>query len=356
MSLQSLNLDQNAISATFYRFAQEIGANGSGPRVTNQFDEYTLEIPEQKTALLQVFKKAGGTTTLHWKVGKNHPLSEQAAQYIAEHASRLPQIDNKPLTLADFQQETWVILREYLESIGCKIKDEVQQHGLRVRITGPQKDEVSLLRYNSGKFMMQGRRFDVYNHVASFLCEVHQDKQAILSAQLESVPVHTTLDELYAELHQHLPIAAPYLDDVGCAILAPALAQIKIAIELPDYSSIAFPALKGLEFYMKQLLVEKGCPVDPRHGLGVFFTSQRAVLPGYMAKINCCHTVNALEKAYTIHHTHRNSLFHADGVAPAMTRIIEKKAAAVDIVYDVLRTIESTYSAIVQPKPAAPQP
>lgn len=355
MSLQSLNLDQNAISVTFYRFAQEIGAKATGPRVTDKFEEYTLELPEQKIALMHVFKKAGGSTTLHWKVGKNQPLSEQAAHYIAKHASRLPELDNRPLTLADFQQETWDLLGDYLLSIGCKIREEAQQHGRRVRVAGPQKDEVSLVRYDSGKFMMQGRRFEVYNQVTSFLCEAHQDKRAILSAQLETVPVHTTLDDLYAELREHLPLSAQYLDDVGCAILAPALIQTKIAVELPDYSLIAFPALRGLEFYMKQLLVDKGYAVDPRQGLGAFFTNQRSVSAAYAVGINCAHTVNALEKAYAIHHTHRNSLFHADGAAPVMTRIIEKKAEAVDIVYDVLRTIESTYSAIVRPD-AAPSP
>ncbi|MBN3731866.1 type II toxin-antitoxin system RnlA family toxin [Burkholderia sp. Tr-20390] len=345
MPPKSLNLDQAAIEAAIHEFARDCGGEVAGPTAKARFDEYQLIVDGHKPALLHVYKKNDGSTTLMSKVGQNQELSERLAEHVASMTTRVP-VTNKPLTLGNLSSDTWDFLREYLAEKECKITDEPLDHGVRIKVVGPQRDQVYLHRYNTGKFMMQGRPMAVYAMVASTLCELHGDKREVLEAQLEVVPVHTTVEGLYDELRQHVPTAADYLGDTGCAIIAPALALAKIAVELPDYSSVAFPALRGLEFYMKQHLVDNEYPVSPKRGLGEYFTSQGALLSGCATKIGCMPTVRALEKSYALHNQHRNSLFHADGQVPAMTRVIDDKQQAVDIVYEVLRTIETTYAAI----------
>ncbi|MEF3065295.1 RNase LS family HEPN domain-containing protein [Pandoraea apista] len=345
MPPKSLNLGQAAIGAAIHAFAQECGGEATGPTAKEKFDEYKLSVDGEKPALLHVYKKNDGSTTLMSKVGQNQPLSERLAAYVAESTARVP-VANKPLTLGNLSVETWDFLREYLELNDCKITDEPLQHGRRIKVVGPQRDLVYLHHYDTGKFMMQGRPMAVYAMVMSTLCEMHDDKREVLEAQLEVVPVHTTVDALYEELRQHLPISADFLGETGCAIVAPALALTKIAVQLPDYSTVAFPALRGLEFYMKQILVTKDQPVSPKQGLGAFFNLQGSLISGCAAKVGCTPTVLALEKSYALHSQHRNGLFHADGVVPDMTRVIEDKQVAANIVYEVLRTIETTYAAI----------
>ncbi|CAJ0805121.1 type II toxin-antitoxin system RnlA family toxin [Ralstonia thomasii] len=345
MAQKSLNLDQAEIEPAIHEFARECGGKITGPTPKSLFDEYVLLIEGEKPALLHVYKKKDGSTTLMSKVGQNQELSGRLADHVERLTARIPVVE-KPLTLAKLSKETWEFLREYLTESGCTVTDEPLDHGVRIRVVGPQRDQVFLHWYNTGKFMMQGRPMDVYAIVTSMLCELHEDKREVLEAQLEAAPVHTTVDGLYEELRQHLPTAADFLGDTGCAILAPALAFTKIAVELPDYSGVAFPALRGLEFYMKTHLVNNGYPVSPAQGLGAFFNKQGSLLSVCAAKIGCSPTVRALERSYAVHDQQRNGLFHADGVAPAMTRIIDVKQDAVNIVYEVLRTIETTYSAI----------
>ncbi|CAM3757902.1 RNase LS family HEPN domain-containing protein [Bordetella bronchialis] len=279
------------------------------------------------------------------KVGQNVDLSERLAAFVAERTQRAP-AENRPFALGNIPSENWGFLLQYLTDNGCKITEEPLQYGQRFKVVGPQRDQVVLHRYDTGKFLMQGRHMAVYAMVAATLCELHEDKREVLEAQLEVVPVNATVDGLFDELQEHLPTAANYLGETGRAILAPSIALTKIAVELPDYSVVAFPALRGLEFYMKQLLVDKGFSVSPKQGLGAYFTAQGALLASYAQKLNCPHTVEALEKAYEIHAQHRNGLFHADGFIPEMTRVVSDKADAVSIVYHVLRTIETSYAKI----------
>lgn len=347
MSYKSLNLEQVNIGEAIHQFAQEHGGKVVGPIEKPRFDEFQLCIEGQKPALLHLYKNKDGSTTLMPSVGQNQALSEELAKYVVAITSR-QDAERRPLTLGSLPQDTWDFLREILESNGCEIQDQPLQHGVRISVIGPQRDQVFLHRYNSGKFMMQGRPMAVYAMVSSLLAELHEDKREVLQAQLEVVQVGTNLDDLYEELQQHLPTAAAYLGDTGCAVIAPALALVKIAGALPDFSFVAFPALRGLELYMKQLLVDNQHPVSAKQGLGAFFTQQGALLSGCAAKIGCSSTIYALETSYALHGKHRNGLFHADGQIPAMTRIVEEKREATDIVYNVLRTIEVTYAAIPQ--------
>lgn len=340
---KSLNLDQSKIEAAAQEFAQQNGATLTGPRPKGKAEEYELRVEGSKPALLHVFKRNDGTTTLHSGVGQNQELSKAFADHIAKSCSR-EAAENRPLVLAKLQEDTWQFLLDYLKSESCKVSEEPQQHGKRFKVIGPQQDQVVLYRYDSGKFMMQGKAMGVYAMVASALCELHEDKREVLEAQLQTVPVTTTIDGLYAELHEHLPSAAGFLGDTGCAILAPAIALTKVEIPLSDYSVVAFPALRGLEYYMKALLVRNNLTVKAAEGLGAYFTTQGAVKSG--CTLNCKPTIGALETSYELHGKHRNALFHADGAAPVMTRILEDKQQATDIVFEVLRTIEMTYAAI----------
>ncbi|CAN7314093.1 type II toxin-antitoxin system RnlA family toxin [Caballeronia sp. LjRoot29] len=342
--LQKLNLDQSRIETAIKEFALSVNAEVHGPEQKGSALSYELHTPDQPPALLYVYKRTDATTTLQCTVGKNQALSAQVAQFVADKCSRVP-VAARPLTLAHIDQGTWDLVLEYLTLEDCKLTPEPINHGVRMKVVGSQRDQVFLHRYNTGKFLMQGRPMAVYAMVVSILCEYQEDKREVVQAQLETVEVHTTLDGLYAELRENIPTAFDFMAETGCAILAPGVALGKIAVELPDYSGFAFPALRGLEYYLKELFVTNGYKVPPSAGLGSFYNGT-TLKSACATTIGCQRTVEALETAYKLHDKHRNGLFHADGSAPSMSRTLETRQEATDIVYEVLRVIENTYSVI----------
>jgi hypothetical protein len=114
-------------------------------------------------------------------------------------------------------------------------------------------------------------------------------------------------------------------------------------MELPDYSVMVFPVLKGLEGYMKQLLDGKGVRVR-REGFAPFLREEgRSTLNDEtIMQIGCEKTCTAFNQCYSYYKNNRHGLFHVDGII-CNTRLIEERAEACAIVTEVLELIESTY-------------
>jgi hypothetical protein len=317
-----------------------------GPTTKEKFVEYKVEAVGQQPATLQIFHKVDGTTTLHYKVGANQHLSYKAAEVIAAGCLRT-EYEPRPLVLAKLGVEDFRFLIEHLKhDWKFEVGEEPLEHGQRFRVKKGIGDEVVLHLYNTGKFLMQGKAREVYGIVAQILCEVTPDKKQVVDAQLKSFHVEgVTSTDLLEELRQWIPSAMGLLGDAGAAIIAPSLALAKLAVQLPDYSAFAFPALKGLEAYMKVIMARHGYSVRNTVGFGDYLVDGGTLKPSVRQKMDCPHTVAAVEKSYNLYHKHRHSLFHVEANVE-MSRILDDKAAAVGIIHEVLNNIEKTASAM----------
>ena len=341
-NFKSLYLDQSKIAAAVAAYDTECEV--LGPKECGPYQEYELKFDNAKPAKLHVYNKSDATTTLNPNVGANQAVSLALAEHVALACKKV-QFEQKPLGIASLSQENWIFLVEYLKEEGYRVTAGTVPHGQRYDVWKAHGDTVNINRYDSGRFLMQGKARELYGIVAAALCDLVPDKTAVVEAQLKSFAIEeVNAVDLLDELKQLVPNAVNILGDTGMSMIAPSLAYIKIDLNLPDYSSYAFPALKGLEAYMKCLLSEHDYIIGHRDGMKKVFISE-ALLPSVKAKINCNATTRALEESFKLYNQHRHGLFHADGV-PATSRVIDTRAEAITIVHAVLHCIESTAAAI----------
>lgn len=347
-NLKNLSLDAAKIEGAVHSFPRLKSAT---LKKTAKFDEYCIQMEkqedaEQQDALLHVYSRTDGKFTLMATVGKNQALSFELAKHVAE-TCKLVVREQRPLTLARLDEADWQFLMDHLRDYGYEISERPLEHGQRFDVKKDQHDYVNLNRYTrAGNFLMQGKAREVYGAVVDILTEQLPDKRELVEAQLKTYDVkEVKVDALFDELRQHAPSAVNLLGDTGAAILAPALALSKLDIQLPDYSCIAYHALRGLEAYMKAIMSKNSHAVENHVGFGKCMelggTRLSAGIRGSMTNEEAI----AVENGYALLKADRNPLFHADA-NPEMSRILPDKADATSIMYSVLHLLETTAAAI----------
>jgi len=341
---QALHLDAGRIAAAVHGFPGAIKV--SGPASKGKFEEYEIQTGEKDmVALLHVYARGDGRVTLQCKVGKNHPLSIKVAEHVVQHAAAV-QHEARPLSLSKITEEEWKFLLESLAEEGMTLTKEAHQNADRYKVLAAGADQVFIHRFTTGRFLMQGRPVNAYGKVVDCLSYVSHQKKDIIEAQLATVEVkNVSSDGLLAELAERMPSACKVLNDTVKCIFAPSLALTKLAIDLPDYSSLTHPALRGLEACMKDLFLRHHIVIQQKHGVGRHFNIDGTLIPAARAQIGCILTGEALESFYKIYFQHRHSLFHADATT-ITSRLIDKRQDAVDIVNSVLFTVERGFEAI----------
>lgn len=343
--LKQLLLEREKIQPAIIDFAA--GRPVSGPTDKGNRVEYEIDVADdQPVALLHVLFRDDGTTTLSYKVGKNQKKSEEIARHVASVATAAKALEPKPLSLKNLQLDVWEMLLELLKEESFEVSEEHLQHGVRFRVKAGRGDDVLLHRYDTGSFLMQGKARTAYGKVVSILSELAVDKKPLIDAQLETYEIKSVSSEgLLAELEECIPSACSILGDGVKCMLAPALAFSKLKIELPDYSALTHPALRGLEACIKQLfLTFGGYEIKSREGFAPYFAG-RSLKTGVKLKVGCAKTTGAIENLYELYNKHRPGLFHSDGV-PEMSRLIESRQEAVALIQDVLHTIELNFRVI----------
>lgn len=344
-NLKSLFLDHSKIDGAVRSFPGNTAV--TGPTVLEKFTEYEIKMDGQEVAKLHVYTRNDSTITLSPSVGKNQILSRKVAEHVAVLCKRA-MYEQRPLSIEHISEADWQFLLKHLaEDYGFKVTEGAVPYGVRFDVKKGPHDQVNLNRYTkSGKFLMQGKAREVYAAVVEILSEHLADKREIVEAQLKTYDVtDVKIDVLFDELRQHVPSAMGLLGDTGAAVLAPALALAKLNIDLPDYSCIVYPALRGLELYIKAIMAKRGHPVLNRAGFDNYLDAGGARLKISIRDSMTSQEAGAVEEGYLFHKQERHPLFHADA-NPDMTRIIVDKAEAAALLHSVLHLIERTAAAI----------
>ena len=337
-----LTLDSNKIEPAVRSFPGNTNVDPAAQG--NGFKTYTVDVDGQQQALLQVFHRADEKFTLKFKLGKNQALSEQVAKHVAEICS-CDAVTTRPLSLKFISQEDWEFLQESLTEDGFKLVAEGLTHGERFKVTGLTNDQVVIHRYNTGACLLQGRTRGTYSAVVNALTYTNTDRKELIESQLATVPVTVVeCGALMIELEQRVPTAWAKMDETVKTILAPALLVHKLSTDLPDYSLMVFPALRGMEGCIKDMFGRRGYHLGSKLGLGDLFDSNtKQVTPAVRGQLGgCSGTCDAAAMIYGHFSTHRNGLLHVDATI-ATTRIIEKQSEAAEIVDTTFHLIEKAY-------------
>lgn len=346
MSYKNLNLDRARIPSLL----AEAVPNGTVSTLLPKGKALECVIKKDgKEALLQFFYNNDGTTTIHYKVGKNFGLSEEVAVYISKNGL-LDARANFSLAFKGRETDEVNLLMEYLKSeVGAKVEETAAPMYTMYKVQGVHSDTLVFKYFTNGTLQVQGKPLFLYREAISFLSEF-LSLEEVIKSQSDVFKVAIDPESVRDELEGVLPTAYSFLGQTVPKILSASIALRRLDLNLEDYSAFVFPVLKGLEGYIKKLFGSKGIEITREDGFGGVFhknaTGSSFILrPDARSKINCNETCNAIQTCYSLFNKHRHGLFHADSI-PDASRIISSRQEAVDLIDTVLAEIENTYGPI----------
>jgi hypothetical protein len=311
-----------------------------------QMIKYTIKVPTEKEALLAVYPVKDGTTTLYANVGKNTTLSLEISQHIIKNC-QVPKIENKILSIRKMSDVEYDSLIEFLTDCGLVISEirDLETGGKQSKLTANNVGTLYLNKWATGTFSVQGSSDVLKGMVIEGLTNLLPYKE-IIEAQLNSLKVKSRVEDILIDLKNALPNSFDFLDNTLHAIISPSLVLKKSELVLLDYSCFTFPALRGLEGYIKKLFFEKDIVIS-----GTFsdYIENGKVRANLITKINNANIVEAIEKCYDYYKNNRHVIFHIDGTIIG-TNVIDDVNVADSIINDTFTLIESTYKKIVNGK------
>lgn len=345
MDFKKLNLDRNKIDETI----QEWAGLDEKPKPQQKGNGYHYTIMKNgKEVKFIIYLNGDGTTTLT-PAGKNTDLSIEILEFIVGRCliteKKHFELSFKKVLDEDFDRLLSFLCEDRNAEV---VNDDVRTNQRIIKIKSQFSDEITLTYYSNKTVLVQGKPLSLYVDVKLFFYET-LSLEEVVEKESEEYNIDIKVNDIRHELGQLMPKAHPYLEEKVVKVITPSLSLTKLNIELEDYSSFVFPALRGLEGYIRQLLRDKGkaTGVKQVNKLGSLFDKKNNYIFGLFefakADIACDATCDAIEKSYNYWISKRHPYFHVDKRID-MTPIIYKKEDAVAIVYETLNLIEETYS------------
>lgn len=246
--------------------------------------------------------------------------------------------------LADRAQE----IIDYLLHEGALIEDDVvDATGRRLRMRGPQRDTLTIKIHRNDTVQFQGKRLDLSTKLSDFLSNI-LSLDDVLRSQIEIFSVALTVSDVKDELAERIPAACSYISEAVRIQLSAALTLTKVELDIEDHSYITFPALRGLEGFLKDVLRAAGYKVQPKLGFGEYFDD------GKMRRDQANHAgavkAEVLNQCYLYWSDQRHRLFHMDSVDTQITRRLDASEAR-NVVTHVFDLVEASSRALLREQP-----
>ncbi|WP_295751574.1 type II toxin-antitoxin system RnlA family toxin [Undibacterium sp.] len=308
-------------------------------KVGNSFQmSFQLEGVAHKLA---VYENKNGSTTLS-KLNMDADVFSQFAGAIRDGCG-FGNDGRFDVAIPHFPVDSLESLLEYLTEQKVEISRDVTENGYRMlRLTGTQGDGLTIKHFGNRTFQVQGRRAMLASMTMSFLAEVLNHEQAV-NAQLDTFAVKVNLVEISKEVEGRLPLSFKRVSEVVRTQLTTAIALSKLDIQLPDYSPVAFPALRGLEGFLKTELTLAGLKPPANGMFGEYFEEN----PGFGHKMRTMQAqlvgepvASFLADCYTVFNNERHGIAHL-GTEVYNTRTLPDLITARGIVTKVFDSIEA---------------
>jgi hypothetical protein len=347
MSFKNLNLDRSLVE----EFLAEASKSGNLTKSASKGAQTNYEfVFDGKKCLLIIYYNKDGTSTIMYKTGPDHLMSEAVATQIVER-SKISDLKQAVCTFRNVDGDYFGLFPDFLEQeLQGATYEKRSESPVEVQflVRGISGDQVSLKYYKTtGTVLLQGKPLPIFNIVKLFFYEIVSEEN-IIEVENETYTIKQTVQDYRSSLRKYLPNSYSFLDDKIKKILTPALTLDSINIDLEDYSMFCFPSLRGLEGYTRQLLKKSYSGYSSTHKIGAIFTEKNSTffLSDHAAKdIKCEKTIEAIEKSYNFWQSKRHPYFHIDKNF-ASAPIIESKQAAQALNVEVFDLIESTYCQI----------
>jgi hypothetical protein len=293
---------------------------------------------------MAVYENRDGSTTLSCLGGQDKTVfgaiaSEVSAKCTVSEAARLEVSLNKvPAKSVDE-------LLKYLATLELQSYEETPKpHHTQIRMVGKQGDTLTVKKYDNGTLQLQGRHALLATRAMEFLSDVLDYKVAI-DLQIQGFDVKSSVDNVLHELSGVLPVAIGYLGNTVKGQLASALALTKSEINLADFGGIAFPALRGLEGFIKTEMTNAGFDLTNFKDFGEYFESKvvgKYDMREMHAQVAKEPKATKLASCYTLYKRERHGIAHMDS-DPETSRVLTSMKEAQGVVTSVFGTIEQFF-------------
>lgn len=260
------------------------------------------------------------------------------------------------LALPRFPEGKVVWLIESLVEEKAIIQSDEQTDGYRIlRMKSPQGDVLTLKYHSNQTLQLQGKHAMLAATALDKLSSVLDYKSAV-EAQLTTFKINLRFEDVEDELEAKWNHVFERVSDVVRPQLASALALTKLEMPLPDYAPIAFPALRGLEGFLKTELEDAGFNLSRMKNFGEYFEGDVStsfkmhdIHKSYLeAQFGGIPFADEFAKCYTAYNKQRHGLFHM-GTTALETRTLPDIETAKTIVLDVFDTIDKFCRTITTP-------
>lgn len=293
---------------------------------------------------MAVYENKDGSTTLSCPTGQDKATFEAMASDIFSKC-KVSEVAKLEVSLNKVPAEKVTQLLTYLTTLELQdYKEEPKLHHTHIRLVGKQGDTLTIKRYDNGTLQLQGRHALLASHAMDFLTTVLPYKDAI-DLQIKGFDVKSSVDNVLHELSRVLPVAIGHLGTTVQAQLASALALTKSEINLADFGAIAFPALRGLEGFLKTEMTNAGFDLTSFTDFGEYFESKvvgKFDMREMHAMVAKEPKATKLASCYTLYKRERHGIAHMNS-DPETSRVLTSMTEAKSVVISVFGTIEQFF-------------
>ncbi|EOR1892260.1 type II toxin-antitoxin system mRNA endoribonuclease LsoA [Escherichia coli] len=282
---------------------------------------------------------SGGNTTIGRASGQNNTYFDEIALIIKENCL-YSDTKNFEYTIPKFSDDDRANLFEFLSEEGITITEDNNndpncKH--KYIMTTSNGDRVRAKIYKRGSIQFQGKYLQIASLINDFMCSILNMKE-IVEQKNKEFNVDIKKETIESELHSKLPKSIDKIHEDIKKQLSCSLIMKKIDVEMEDYSTYCFSALRAIEGFIYQILNDV-CNPSSSKNLGEYFTENK---PKYIIREIHQETINGeiaevLCECYTYWHENRHGLFHMKpGIADTKTINKLESIAIIDTVCQLI--------------------
>lgn len=302
-------------------------------------------------SILDIYFNDDGTTSF-LPTGRSQELAHMVAEEVFVNCKvELPEPTRALYVKKITEEELFKILDSLSES-GCGIKKLPDtSYSKKYEIQNSLGENIKIHYFpSSGALNFQGKGYSVYSNILTSLDSLISLDEVLESFLSSNNIENITSKELIESMQGAFVTSFNYINGAISNIISASFFLTKIENEnLPDYSWMVFPILKGFEGFLKKTLAIKGLRVNKNFGevfepISTGSTTYR-LIPSRCANLDS-NTISTLESCYNFMVENRHGIFHMDSIVNA-SRILNRQQA-IEIFNQSVEIIESSYIKIIK--------
>lgn len=351
---KDLNLNRETLDANIQSFLDSNGYTLDGE--IQQFDKRKRVVfgaVGTEFATVDLLLNGTGTTTVHWKMGKNQMVGEQLAAYLKATINPA-EFENVNYSLKGITTDSFdPILYCLQESDDLEIntlRDEPGCKQVTLKSIAHQ-DSLTLTHHRTTRVLqIQGKPLSCYRRVIFMLTDLLDLKglEQVLYRKDDSSAEIVRKEMAEDYLKGFFPRSYIHLPDSVKKLLISSCCVKLAAPKLPDYCLLLYPDLRSLEGVLKQEMSGYLMSVeDAEDGFGDFFDVKNgtcSLKPEYEKAVGHAKMIDAFNKGYSFYRKHRHTLFHMEEF-PDGSRMIDTLEKAIGLSRDAYAAIDGLYTA-----------